>query len=519
MLKLSLTPLCAGLLLFAVYGCTTQGKPEEGSGLAIERAILDDKDNFYHVDFAAYPKEREQLPIGVFDSGTGGLTILNALVEFDRYNNDAQTESTDGIPDFSKEKFIYLADQANMPYGNYYSQQKSSLLLEHILKDAQFLLSNKYYHDGQSASFQSDKEPVKIIVVACNTATAYGKEHLEEFVQKAGAGVKIIGVIDAGARGALELFQKDESGSIGVLATVGTVASKGYEKTLMKLKEEMGYTGNIMVFNRGGYGLAETVDEEAEFIDRKASAPRANYKGPSWEHPDYTIDKALMDVYNFDFDRNKMLCSGQNGECEILQLNAAENYVRYHLVSLLEGMRKTPGAQPLKAILLGCTHYPYLTEEIHTVLKELYDYQKDGEYVYRALMTDSIRLVDPAQNVAKELYMFMKEKNLFNASGAMEESEFFISVPNLTNRHVVTDSLGRFTYDYKYGRNEGEIQEYVKVVPFSKQNIPSETLARLRKMIPRTYALISRFNHHHSKTTFLLPQYRIERGEVLSSQF
>jgi glutamate racemase len=515
MIRISLLfVLGTGLCAFLFSGCATKAETAAASLSAIEKAMLTDKDNFYHINFEKYPQARKTLPVGVFDSGTGGLTILNALLAFDDFNNETGALGGDGVPDFSKEKFIYLADQANMPYGNYYSQNKSGLLIEHILKDGQFLLSDKYYQHNRSASFKADKEPVKVIVVACNTATAYGKEHLESFVQRSGANIRIIGVIDAGARGALEVFAKEESGSIGVLATVGTIASKGYKRTLLDLKDELGYTGNIMIFNRGGYGLAEAVDEEKEFIDRKAGAPRANYKGPSWQHPDYNIDKALLDVYNFNFSQNQILCDSKNpGECEILQLNAAENYVRYHLVSLMEQMRKAPGAQPLKALLLGCTHYPYLTKEIRTVLGELYNYRKDGAYVYRHLMTDSIKLIDPAVNVAKELYTLMKGQDLFNAAGSADSSEFYISMPNLTNPNVITDSLGRFTYEYKYGRNEGEVQEYVKMVPFSRQNIPQETLERLSKMIPETYSRITLFNHHNPKTSFLLPQERIGTTE------
>ena len=60
-------------------------------------------------------------PIGIFDSGTGGLTVFDAIVNFDKYNNKTRnfTSNGDSIRDFNQESFIYLADQANMPYGNY----------------------------------------------------------------------------------------------------------------------------------------------------------------------------------------------------------------------------------------------------------------------------------------------------------------------------------------------------------------------------------------------------------------
>src|SRR5204863_692887 len=98
---------------------------------------------------------------------------------------------------------------------------------------------------------------------------------------------------------------------------------------------------------------------------------------------------------------------------------------------------------------------------------------------YRPIMAEEIKLIDPAVNVAKELYEFMKQQNLFNNQSTIDSSEFYVSVPNLSNRDIKIDSLGRFTYEYKYGRNAGQTQEYIKIVPFSKQNIPIETLMRL----------------------------------------
>ncbi|SFC10198.1 Asp/Glu/Hydantoin racemase [Parapedobacter composti] len=481
-----------------LYSCNqTAGDSNRQTGVLspIEQAIITDTASFYYVDVAAYPAHDESLPIGVFDSGTGGLTVLDALVRYDENNNDNQTAGRDERPDFQKEKFIYLADQANMPYGNYHSEQKSDLLVEHTIKDVQFLLSNRYYPQASSVEPSGRKQPVKAIVIACNTATAYGKAAIDAFMEKAGLNIPVIGVIDAGARGALAAFGKDESGSIGVFATVGTIASKGYEKTLMRIKDELGYTGNIQVYNQGGHGVAEAVDEEPDFIDRRATAPRPNYRGPALDNKSYAIDKDLLDVYRFDFSGNKMLCDSESAlDCSIMQLNDTENYVRYYLVSLLEQMRKQPDAKPLKALLLGCTHYPYLTDNIKQVLDELYHFQEAGEYRYRHLMAETVHIIDPAENVADELYTYLKAQQLFNPAGDMTSSEFYISVPNTHNSNVKTDKSGHFTYDYKYGRRAGEIQEYVKVVPFDYSNIPAETIERMKTAIPQTFRLINTLN-------------------------
>lgn len=482
--------IVTGFLLASCSG-STPNNDTANAGLPIEQSILNDPESFYYLDFSDYQSRNASLPIGVFDSGTGGLTVLDALVRFDEFNNGDGSAGADGVADFAKERFIYLADQANMPYGNYHSAGNSELLVEHIIKDVQFLLGNKYYSSQEAAAFHSDKEKIKAIVIACNTATAYGVEQVRAFVAKTGLDIPVIGVIDAGARGVLENFDISENGTIGVFATVGTVASKGYERTIMLMKESLGYTGDIQIVNQGGHGIAESVDEEADFLNRLATRPRDNYRGPSLDHGDFKIDRTLMDIYNFDFDHNQMLCDAQNmDDCQVLQINSPENYVRYHLVSMMEKVRLTEGAQPLKALVLGCTHYPYLTAEIREVLQELYNYQVNGEYRYRALMAEQIHIIDPSENVAKELYAYLSEHKLQNPTGNIQDSEFFISVPNLSNSNVKLDEAGRFTYDYKYGRKAGEIQEYVRVVPFSRENIPAETIDRLSATIPFTFELI-----------------------------
>ncbi|GGH02698.1 hypothetical protein GCM10007415_43510 [Parapedobacter pyrenivorans] len=463
-------------------------------------AILVDSSSFYYVDVKHYDASDPTLPIGIFDSGTGGLTVMDALVRYDAHSNQSQLDSADGVSDFSRERFIYLADQANMPYGNYYSESKSELLVEHVLKDVQFLLSNNYYPQASSTGFLTDKKPVKAIVIACNTATAYAKDHVQKLIDRSGLDIPVIGVIDAGSRGVLEVFDKAESGTIGVFATVGTIASKGYENTILALKQQLGYRGEIQVYNQGGYGVAEAVDQEPGFIDYDADQPREDYLGPSLSHLQHPIDKSLMDSYRFDFTANKMLCdAADRDDCDVLQINSTDNYVRYHLVSLLEQLRKAPDAQPLKALVLGCTHYPYLIKAIRSKLDELYNYQRNGAYVYRHVMRREIHIIDPAENVAAELYGYLADASRFNPQGSMDSSEFYITVPNKHNNRIKTDEQGRFTYAYKYGRNVGEIQEYVKVVPFSRSTIPGETIDRMGETIPETFRLIQAFSDNHVK--------------------
>lgn len=171
-----------------------------------------------------YEGDLSSLPIGVFDSGVGGLTVLEAILTFDAYHNDNLKPGADGRPDFEKERFLSLGDQANMPYGNYAAVGKLGYLRELILKDAVLLLGKRYYK-GDAVRF--DKPPVKALVIACNTATACGLDDIKSLVSRLGVPVIVVGVVEAGARGLLST-ETDPDGAIGVMATVGTCASEVY---------------------------------------------------------------------------------------------------------------------------------------------------------------------------------------------------------------------------------------------------------------------------------------------------
>ena len=74
MIKKTVLYLVLSLFAGLSYGQTS---------LKIEESVLKDRNSFYYIDFGQYSKPLRELPIGVFDSGTGGLTVLDALVNFD----------------------------------------------------------------------------------------------------------------------------------------------------------------------------------------------------------------------------------------------------------------------------------------------------------------------------------------------------------------------------------------------------------------------------------------------------
>lgn len=129
-------------------------------------------------------------PIGVFDSGLGGLTILTELRRL--------------LP---KERLIYFGDTAHVPYGGKSPQTVTRL----SLAVARFLESKK----------------VKLIVVACNTASAFALKELQKLIS-----VPVVGVIEPGA---LKAVQTSQTARIAVIGTEGTVQSGSYTRAILSL--------------------------------------------------------------------------------------------------------------------------------------------------------------------------------------------------------------------------------------------------------------------------------------------
>jgi len=135
-----------------------------------------------------------ELPVGVFDSGIGGLTVLKALQE--------------RLP---QERFLYLGDTARLPYGT----KTASTVERYALQAVDELI-----HRG-----------VKAVVVACNTASAAALPAL----QAAHPELPVIGVIEPGAAAAAAATR---SGRIAVIATEGTVRGGAYQREILKQRPD-----------------------------------------------------------------------------------------------------------------------------------------------------------------------------------------------------------------------------------------------------------------------------------------
>lgn len=136
--------------------------------------------------------------IGVFDSGLGGLTVVRELIKKLPY-----------------EDVVYFGDTARLPYGS----KSARVITEFSFQNTEFLM----------------KHNIKTLVVACNTASSMSLSDIKKKFN-----LPIVGVIEPGAKAAVNITK---NGRIGVIGTKGTIASKSYDKALKKI------TPGIKVFS------------------------------------------------------------------------------------------------------------------------------------------------------------------------------------------------------------------------------------------------------------------------------
>ena len=177
-------------------------------------------------------------PIGIFDSGVGGLTVLSEIKKI--------------LPN---ENLIYLGDTKNFPYGNKTKEQ----IIELAIKNTEKLIDLD----------------AKAIVIACGTATSQAIETLKEKFT-----LPIIGIIEP----TVEYIKTQKINKIGVIATEGTIRSGAYERLL---KQEI---QNIEVINKACPMLA-TIAEEGRATSKEGKTVIKEYMQPFKENK---INKIIL---------------------------------------------------------------------------------------------------------------------------------------------------------------------------------------------------------------------------------
>lgn len=238
-------------------------------------------------------------PIGVFDSGIGGLTVVKELIR-----------------QLPKEDIIYLGDTAHVPYGI----KSPATIIKFTLGNVKFLL----------------KQNVKLIVIACNTASSLALDAIRGHFR-----IPIIGVIQPGIRQAAKLTKTK---CIGVIGTRATIKSKAYERQIKRINPA------IKVISQACPLFVPLVEE-------------------GWLNQSATMAIAKRYLGHLS-KRNKNM----------------------------------------DTLILGCTHYPLLKPIIRKVLGK------------------GIRLIDSAQQVAREVGQILQEGTLSrNNPGVNGRCRFYVT--------------------------------------------------------------------------------------------
>ncbi len=243
-------------------------------------------------------------PIGVFDSGIGGLTVVKELISH--------------LP---AENIVYLGDTEHLPYGS-----KSESAVRHFsLKNSKYLIS----------------EDTKIIVIACNTASAVALKYVRKHVE-----VPVVGVVESGAASAVATTK---SGHIGVIGTKTTIRSNAYTQAIKELNPE------TEVIEAATPLLVHLVEE-------------------NWVEHEVTL-KILSE----------------------------------YLTPLLDA--------GIDTLVLGCTHYPFITKQIKKI-------------------APTLKLVDSATATADAVAELLKEKKICTDREKPDQLEI-----NLTDIYADTEKL------------------------------------------------------------------------------
>jgi glutamate racemase len=252
-------------------------------------------------------------PIGIFDSGVGGLTIYQEIHKL--------------LP---HENIIYLADSLNAPYG----EKSKEEIIQISVKNTEFLLS----------------KGCKLIVVACNTASTNAVKYLREHYS-----VPIIRVQPAIKPAALN----SKSKVVGILATKSTLKSELLFETSQRFAQ------GVEVVGQAGEGLVDLIE------DGKMHSS----------------------------DMTKLL--------------------KKHIAPMLE--------KNIDYLVLGCTHYPFLTDQI------------------KAIVGDRVQILDSGEAIARQTRVILEQENLLNSGGEEIERVFY------TNKdpQVMQQILNEFDEEFK----------------------------------------------------------------------
>jgi glutamate racemase len=259
--------------------------------------------------------ENSKNSIGIFDSGVGGLTVFKEIEKV--------------LPG---ENLIYFGDTAHVPYGS----KSKATVLKFSTDNILFLLQKK----------------VKMVVVACNTASALALDHLKDIFS-----IPILGVIEAGANKALQISKNKK---IGIIGTTATIKSKSYEREIYKkAKKAKVYTQSCPLF----VPMVENSMLSGDIVDQVVALYLKEFKNKG-------IDTLVLGCTHYPLLKHAIAryLTGVN------IVDSAQEVAFYTRVVLMErGLLHTPAEKPKKEFFVtdeaaGFTHLAelFLKRKIET---------------------------------------------------------------------------------------------------------------------------------------------------------
>jgi glutamate racemase len=155
------------------------------------------------MDMGDIMNKKNNAPIGIFDSGFGGLTVMSSIHKL--------------LP---KESLLYFGDTAHLPYGS----KSKEAIIKFSRNIASYLVSQN----------------IKMLVIACNTASAFALKSLRQDLK-----IDVLGVIEAGSKKAVN---ESSNKKIGIIGTQGTISSNSYKKEISRISKAKVYQAACPLF-------------------------------------------------------------------------------------------------------------------------------------------------------------------------------------------------------------------------------------------------------------------------------
>ncbi len=203
------------------------------NNIPIVEYALNDSTSSYYVDFKSIDPEIRLLPIAIMAEDTNQLSMLRLMDTMDYFDNITGALSSDEIEDFAGEKLLFFADMAHTPYSSI-SSGKS--LRDQVIYNAISLLQDK------------ETQP-KIFILNDPLACAYSEKDLKSFLLQSKSGIKVISVIEAAVKQALDQIDSTSSQpcAIGIIGSDAVIESKGFQDAFKDEIINRGISSDIQI--------------------------------------------------------------------------------------------------------------------------------------------------------------------------------------------------------------------------------------------------------------------------------